>query len=385
MATTEPIIIIGAGLAGYNVARELRKLDKDTPLTIIADDAADFYSKPMLSNALAKNRLPSELPTASAEKMAEDLSATILPHTRVTAVDTSNHIVTTADNTDYSYSKLVMALGASAIRIHLAGNAMEQVHTANDLQSYAGFRKAIEGKQSVTIIGAGLIGCEFANDLVSAGCSVTVIDIADYPLANLLPEQAGRYLQQALSEQGVNWKLGKNIQQLNFTDNHFSIDIEGEAPFTSDAVLCAVGLQPNTALAEEAGLAVKKGIIVNRYLQTSNADVYALGDCAEVEGLFLPYVMPLMNAARTLAKTLAGEKTAVTYPAMPVLVKTPACPLVVAAPARDAKGQWQVEVDKNAVRARFESDDGQLLGFALMGEAVSEKQKLTTELPAVLA
>ncbi len=384
MATRDPIIIIGAGLAGYNVARELRKLDGDTPLTIIADDAADFYSKPMLSNALAKNRQPSELPTASAEKMAEDLSATILAATRVTAIDTHRRMVTTEDNSSHSYSKLVLALGASAMRIPIAGNAMDRVHTANDLQSYADFRKAIEGKKSVTIIGAGLIGCEFANDLATAGYPVTLIDIADYPLSNLLPEQAGRYLQQALSEQGVNWKLGKNIQQLNFADNRFSIELEGEAAIESDTVLCAVGLQPNTTLAKETGLDVSKGIVVNRYLQTSNVDIYALGDCAEVEGLFLPYVMPLMNAARALAKTLAGEETAVTYPAMPVLVKTPACPLVVAAPARDAKGQWQVEVDEDAVRARFENDAGQLLGFALMGDAVTEKQKLTAELPAVL-
>ena len=104
-----------------------------------------------------------------------------------------------------------------------------------------------------------------------------------------------------------------------------------------DAVLSSVGLRPRTGLAERAGIAVKRGIVVDRYLATNAPDVYALGDCAEVEGLVLPFVMPIMHAARALAKTLCGEPTRLTYPAMPIVVKTTAYPVVVAPPAAERR------------------------------------------------
>ncbi|HIP52749.1 MAG TPA: FAD-dependent oxidoreductase, partial [Chromatiales bacterium] len=165
----------------------------------------------------------------------------------------------------------------------------------------------------------------------------------------------------------------------------YRIDLASGESLESDLVLSAIGLRPNVALAKAAGLKVARGIVVDRYLRTSAGDVYALGDCAEVEGLNLPFVMPLMHGARALAKTLAGTPVPVVYPPMPVVIKTPACPVVVSPPARGAVGAWQVEESEDGVRSRFLSEDGRLLGFALAGAAVEEKQTLTRELPPVLA
>ena len=152
----------------------------------------------------------------------------------------------------------------------------------------------------------------------------------------------------------------------------------------ADVVLSAVGLKPRTALAGAAGIKINRGIIVNKLLQTSDEDIYALGDCAEVEGRVLPFVMPIMQAARALASTLAGNPTAVKYPAMPVAVKTPACPTVVSPPDAGSQGEWKVEGGVEGVKAQFHHKDGQLLGFALMGAAVSEKSQLTQQLPALI-
>jgi rubredoxin-NAD+ reductase len=150
-----------------------------------------------------------------------------------------------------------------------------------------------------------------------------------------------------------------------------------------DVVLSAVGLAPRTALAQAAGIAVRRGIVADRCLATCAADVYALGDCAEVQGLWLPYVMPIMNAARALAKTLAGTRTPVSYPAMPVVVKTPALPTVVAPPLPGAAGQWRMAPGE-ALEARFEAADGSLLGFALAGVATGARNSLAKLLPPVL-
>ena len=119
-------------------------------------------------------------------------------------------------------------------------------------------------------------------------------------------------------------------------------------------------------------------------LRTSAPHVYALGDCAEVAGLNLPFVMPIMHGARALAKTLAGEPTEVRYPPMPVVIKTPALATVVAPPPKGTEGAWKIEGEAPDIRALFEAPDGALLGFALTGTAAAEKQALTKALPAAL-
>ena len=384
MAADHPIIIIGSGMAGYNVAREFRKLNATAEILIIADDAAEFYSKPMLSNALVKNKTSEDLAIASAEKMANDLNATILEHTRVDKIDPDNHVVLTSDNKSIKYSQLVLALGASTINLPISGNATDKIYSVNDLASYAGFRDAIADKKKIAIIGAGLIGCEFANDLVLSDYEVSIIGLDELPLNRLLPEQASEYLKLALAEQGVNWHLGQQTKQINFSESIFKIDLESGVTIEVDVVLSAIGLKPNIEIAKDAGIDINKGIVVNQHLETNRKNIFALGDCAEVTGLFLPYVMPLMNSARALAKTLNGEATEVKYPAMPVLVKTPSCSVVVASPASDVEGEWVIKQDEQGVHAQYFDKEGKLQGFALLGKAVEDKQSLTKALPAVL-
>lgn len=379
-----PIIIIGSGLAGYNVAREFRKLNSTAELILIADDAAAFYSKPMLSNALAKNKTSDELPIANAEKMAKDLNAKILKHTRVEKIDPENHLLYTSNNETLSYSQLVLALGASAVSLPVECNAADKIYTVNDLESYAVFRDAISDKKKVAIIGAGLIGCEFANDLILSNYDVSVIDLGDYPLNFLLPDKAGDYLKAALAEQGVNWHLGQKTKKINIDESGVQIELENGTTLEVDIVLSAIGLKPNTQVAKEAGITVNKAIVVNQNLETNHKGIFALGDCAEVVGLFLPFVMPLMNSARAIAKSLNGELTEVTYPAMPVLVKTPSCSVIVSAPDRNIDGEWTIKHDAHGVHARYFDKDGKLQGFALVGKAIEDKQALTKELPAVL-
>jgi len=145
-----------------------------------------------------------------------------------------------------------------------------------------------------------------------------------------------------------------------------------------------VGLKPRLDLAKAAGILTGIGITVNRQLETSAKNVYAIGDCAEVDGLVLPYVMPIMQAARTLAPNLLGQMLALTYPAMPVMVKTPALPTIVSPPAKGAVGNWKVNSIEDGLEARFESSDGKLLGFALLGAATAQRGAFTKELPAIL-
>ncbi|NMG46392.1 FAD-dependent oxidoreductase [Aromatoleum toluvorans] len=385
---TQPIVIAGSGLAGYNLAREFRKLDRDTPLMILSRDAAGFYSKPMLSNALSANKTAESLIMKSADKMAGEVLATIRPQVEIASVDRANRIVVLTSGERIAYRDLVLAIGADPIRLPIAGDGAADILSVNDLDDFARFAARLDGAKRVVVLGAGLIGCEFANDLLARGISPVVIDIAAWPLGRLLPEAAATWFRQQLEAAGVTFRMNTSATTVVRNGSAYRVTLDDGSVLDADLVLSAVGLRPRTALAHAAGLAVNRGIRVDRLLATSDAHIHALGDCAEVEGLVLPFVMPIMHQARALAATLAGKPTAIVYPAMPVVVKTPACPTVVCPPAANAEGSWHIAPAANGeagVEAQFLAPDGALLGFTLLGAATARKQALTTQAPAALA
>lgn len=383
-AAEHPIVILGSGLAGYSAARELRKLDKTTPLVVVSRDHAGFYSKPMLSNALASGKTAETLVMKPVEKMIEELGAVVRARTEAARIDTGARSVHCVDGEVFAYRDLVLAVGADPIRLPLAGDGAADVLSVNDLDDYARFAARLEGVQRVAILGGGLIGCEFANDLLARGIAPTVIDPAAGALSRLLPPQASAWLQARLEAVGVRFRFGVAAERVDRTAAGHTLTLTDGSTVDADLVLSAIGLRPRIALAQAAGLTVNRGVVADRMLATSAPHVYALGDCAEVEGHSLPFVMPIMQQARALGATLAGTPTALKYPAMPVVVKTPACPTVVCPPPLDAVGAWSVKADDDALEARFEGADGQLLGFALMGAATAQRQALAAQVPGLL-
>jgi rubredoxin-NAD+ reductase len=376
----DPIVIAGSGLAGYTLAREFRKLDPAAPLVMVTADGGDFYAKPMLSNALAQGKNAADLVNASGAAMAAKHGITLHSRTTISAIDSAARKIVTASGT-LAYRRLVLALGADPIRLPLGGAAAAEVLSVNDLDDYAHFRSRLDGHRHVALIGAGLIGCEFANDLAAAGYRVTVIDPAPYPLAGLLPEAAARRVRHALQEAGVGWIFGRSVTAVDGAAGNYRLALSDGSELAADLVLSAVGLRPRTSLAQAAGLETNRGICVDACLRTSAADIYAIGDCAEIGGQVRPYVPPIMHAARALAATLAGTPTAVDWPVMPVVVKTPACPVAAHPVARDAAGDWHEEAVGAGLRLRFARPDGQLAGFALVGaEAVAERASLASSM-----
>ncbi len=171
-----PVVVIGTGLAGFNVVKELRKLDKETPVVMITADDGRNYSKPMLSTGFTKEKAADELAMATPEKTAEQFDVEMKTFTEVKALHPADHEVELGDGSRLAYSKLVLAWGADVFRPPLEGDATDQVYSVNDLMDYGEFRKALDGKKKVLIIGGGLIGCEFANDLSNGGFEVELVE-----------------------------------------------------------------------------------------------------------------------------------------------------------------------------------------------------------------
>lgn len=381
MSDSAPLLILGTGLAGYNLAREFRKLDTERPLCLVTADDGRFYSKPMLSTGFSKGKEADELAMQSAAAMAEQLDARILVNTRVTGIDAGTRRILTTDG-QLAYSDLVLASGAEARRLPWAEALGERLQSVNDLIDYARFRAALAGKKNVVIIGAGLIGCEYANDLAAAGYSVQVIAPDQQVMAGLLPPGIAAAVQQGLEVLGVRFHLRQGIRDMRPAAHGISVILEDGSLVEGEQGLSAIGLVPGRALAEQAGLDVAHGIKVDRRLRTSAEHVYALGDCAEVASLSLMYVMPLMAAARVLAQNLAGGDAELSYGPMPITVKTPACPLVVSPPLTATEGSWTITGDGADLRGLFHDAHGQLHGYALSGALVSEKLQLNRQLPA---
>lgn len=376
-----PIVIVGSGLAGYTLLKEIRKRDTAMPVTLVTADDGVFYSKPNLSNALTSGKTAAALAGASVEKMATEQNVTVLTHARVTAIDTQARRIRT-ESGELDYSKLVLAIGADPIPHGLGGDGAGNVLVVNDLADYAAFRDALNGQKRITILGGGLIGCEFANDLAQAGFVVDVVHLGGWPLERLLPVEAGRRLADSLAAIGVTWHFGRTAKTVTRAANGYQVTLDNGDTIDAGVVLSAIGLKPRTLLAQAAGIPVARGIQTNGLLETGSPDVYAMGDCAEVEGLNLPYVQPLMVQARALAATVTGTSTPVVYPAMPVMVKTPSHPVAVLPPKIGSAGGWKVECGDSGICALHTDASGRLQGFALTGSETGRRNVLVKEMAA---
>lgn len=378
-----PIIIIGSGMAGYTVAREFRKLSPEQELVMVCADDAVNYAKPTLSNAFAGNKAPEQIALGDATKMATQLNMRIEAETWVKAINAESHEITLEKNGEtitQPYSKLVLAVGANPIRLAIAGDGSDDIHVVNSLTDYRTFRENLSKRKDkrVVILGAGLIGCEFANDLLHSHYDVTVIDLAPQPLGRLLPSHVAEAFKTNLEQAGIKFALSTTVEKVTKVNDgeDYAVTLANGQTLVADIVLSAIGLQPNIALAKEANIQTSRGIITNTLLETSQPDIYAVGDCAEVNGTLLPFVMPIMQQARALAKTLSGQSTNVHYPAMPVAVKTPAAPLTVLPAPLDVEVNWETEEFDDGMLAKAADGQGTLRGFVLLG-ATAGKQRLT--------
>lgn len=377
---THPIIIIGSGMAGYTLARELRKQNQEQSLIMISADDAQNYAKPTLSNAFATKKQPEKIALAQAEKMAAQLNMHIEKHATVEKIDAEKHeIYYVKDNqtVTLTYSKLVLAVGATAIQPDIFKN-QSAVYRVNSLQDYITFRSFIDtnAEKRIAIVGGGLIGCEFAHDLQQSGHHVTVIEKNNYLLKGLLPENIAHAFQERLSSLGIQFMCDTTVTDIQA--EYLTTNKNDQVKY--DAVLCAIGLQPNTALAKVAGIESNRGIKTNTLLETNQPHIYAMGDCLEINGLVLPYVMPIMQQAKALAKTLSGIPTHLHYPAMPIAIKTPTAPLTVLPPQSPIGLTWTNEILEDGIIAKAFDSENNLSGFILLGATAAKQRMALTKL-----
>ena len=382
-----PLVILGSGLAGYSLARKVRQRDAAIPIVLISADGGEVYSKPMLSNALARGHQPDDMVQMEAAALAQALSIEIRTRTWVTGIDRTSHRLTTQSgdiSNTLEYNRLVLALGADARIFPVDGDDEIEIFTVNDLDDYRAWRTGIGRRGRILLIGAGLIGCEFANDLATGDFEVSLVDPAPWPLARLLPEKIGDMLSEALENAGCTLYMGRTVANYQQTGSGPLALLDDGTPVPFDHVLSAVGLQPRIRIAQAAGLEVRTGIITDRLLRTSDPHIYAVGDCAESAAGYLPFIAPLLAQTGALAATLTGAETPLRMAAMPIVVKTPALPLVVSPPKPGIEGEWEIDTGEDGAMAIYRLPDGSEAGFVLADGRTLLQREMTGRMPDLL-
>lgn len=348
-ATQAPgIVVVGAGLAGWAAVEAIRALDTETPITLISACAGNLYHKPELSVALSRGITAAAMVRETAIDAAKRLAVKLYTETFVVGLATGLHQLRTTRGT-LKYTKLILAQGAKPILPpefppHLCWRV-------NDLAGWSGLQLQLARKpQRIAIVGAGMIGCEMAEDFAKAGHRVTLIDRQPLPLGGLLPVQAAERLKVKQAQCGITYIGRAQVEKIiDLGDGVKSITTLCGKVVEIDHIVVAIGLATESRLARIAGLEFDRGIKVNpASLQTSSPDVFALGDCVSMDGMACRFIEPIAKQAKVIAHLIVGVPGDAYVHSQPVIrLKTRSLPIEIhGAPCHG--GEWVVvEEDVN--------------------------------------
>lgn len=319
--TTERIVIIGGGQAGIQLADSLREEGSQAQIDVFSSESELPYQRPPLSkDFLSLDGEASALPLR-AERFFNERKIAFHPGVSVTNIDSATHTVTTDEGERFHYSQLVLATGARNRIITLPGGELQGVHYLRTLEDAQKLREKLLTAANVLVIGGGFIGLEFAASARLRGINVSVLEMGSRVMARVLTPAMSEYFYRAHIEIGIRTYLQEGIVELQGTDGRVSSGVGTSGKiYPADLVVVGIGVIPNTQLAEQAGLDVANGIVVDQFLRTRDPHIWAIGDCSEypdsrTEAMIrLESVQNAVDQAKTLAKTLTGNPTAYTSP-----------------------------------------------------------------------
>jgi len=302
------LVVIGNGMAGMRTVEELLKIAPDLyDITVFGDEPYPNYNRIMLSPVLANEQTIDDIILNTREWYAEN-NITLHTSARVNKIDRKNRVVYTEDGISAEYDRLLIATGSKPFMPPIPGNEFEGVLGYRDIKDTNDMIEAAKVYKHAVVIGGGLLGLEAANGLKIQGMDVTVIHKNEWLLERQLDKTAGGMLQKNLEAKGLSFLLNKNTEQLVGDEKGRvkSVRFSDGQEIPADLVVWAVGIRPNYALAESAGIYCNRGIVVNDTMQTYDPRVYSVGECVAHRGISYGLVAPLFEMARVCATHLAN-------------------------------------------------------------------------------
>ncbi len=309
------IVIIGSGIAGVSFAEKFRSLSPNDDITLVTQEHDGYYSRPLLSRGFTRNDIEQSIILKTFDQLRTS-NINVIPGTKVTTIDREHKIISLegpCQETSISYDKLILAQGSAAFIPPPFLPFRELFFCLNslvDLKALRKFRATFLNRNrhpSWAVIGGGLIGCEIVSDLAVCGDDVTLFHAADRLMERQLTPEDSDLLFNVLDDSGVNVLLNQDVH--GFAEEEDKVCVKTDIAAEFDAVIVCCGFNPRTELAKQAGLEIGRGIKVNGYLQTSDPDIFALGDVAEtISGKLYAFVLPIRSQALWLAGFLAGQE-----------------------------------------------------------------------------
>ncbi len=301
------LVVVGNGMAGMRTVEELLKMAPDFyEITVFGDEPHPNYNRILLSPVLAGEQTINEIILNSRE-WYEEHNITLHVGKYINKIDRVKRVVYAEDGTSAEYDRLLLATGSKPFMLPIPGKDLDGVIGFRDIKDVDTMIDTSKRFKSAVVIGGGLLGLEAANGLKIQGMDVTVVHKNEWLLERQLDKTAGKMLQKSLEAKGLKFLLQKDTEQLIGKDGRVTaVRFKDGEEIPADLVVMAVGIRPNYALAESAGIHCDRGIVVNDTLQTYDPRIYAVGECVAHRGISYGLVAPLFEMAKVCATHLAN-------------------------------------------------------------------------------
>lgn len=306
----EKLLVVGGGMASARFVKELIALAPERyAITMIGDEPRLAYNRVLLSSVLAGEMSVRDIDLEPA-RFWREAGVELRAGRKATRIDLAQRRVSLDGGETLSFSKLVLATGSHAIRLPIEGAGLPGVRTFRDVTDVAALTRLGAAGRRVLVIGGGLLGLEAAHGLARLGAQVTLAHVVDRLMERQLDAGGAEILRRMVAAQGVEILLNASAVAIRGGDRVTRVDFEDGRSVQTEAVVFAVGINPNASLARDAGLMVTRGVVVDDGLATSDRHVFAIGECAEHRGVCYGLVEPAYQQGRVLAQRLAGRDSA---------------------------------------------------------------------------
>ena len=367
---SEPLVVVGNGMAAARLVDELTKLAQGRyAIAVVGDEPRLAYNRVLLSSVLSGATASHEIELKPASWW-RDRGVTLKYGCLATEIDVGRRELRIANEENIAFSKLVIATGSMPLRLSVPGADLAGVHTFRDSRDVDLLLALAAQRKRVVVVGGGLLGLEAAYGLARGGASVTLVHLMDRLMERQLDLPAAELLKSLVERKGIQVLLNADTARLHGESRVEAIELSDERRIDADAVIFAAGIRPNIALAKDAGIPVNRGIVVDDYLQTGAADIFALGECAEHRGTCYGLVEPAYEQARVLAQHLAGKAAVYNGSVVATNLKVSGVSVFSAGDFMGADGSETIVL--NDARAgtykKLVIADGRLTGAVLVGD-----------------